>query len=179
METTFLNGLLDVQLYLCFPKGCGVFTGKVVRLLHSIYGLRQASHVWNNLLDAELAKLGYKQIHADFCIYVYRDGDVICFLAVYVDDMALPGTDCSVMAEHKCLLSLCFKIRDLGPVKQILGHEIDYDHEHQVIQLFQTCYIQESREHYNITDGHSYPTPLVQQSSYPRMIALKQKLRRR
>src|SRR6266567_8709422 len=160
VETAFLNGLLDVQLYLRFPKGCGVFTGKVVRLLRSIYGLRQASRVWNNLLDAELAKLGYKQIHADFCIYVYRDGDVICFLAVYVDDMALLGTDRSVMAEHKRLLSLRFKIKDLGPVRQILGHEIDYDHEHQVIRLFQTRYIQESLERYNITDGRSHPTPL-------------------
>jgi len=74
--------------------------------------------------------------------------------------MALLETDRSVMAEHKCLLSLCFEIKDLGPVKQILGHEIDYDHEHQVIWLFQTRYIQESLERYNITDGRSHPTPL-------------------
>jgi len=43
VETAFLNGPLDVELYLQFLKGCGDYSGKVVKLLRSIYGLRQVS----------------------------------------------------------------------------------------------------------------------------------------
>ena len=60
VNVAFLNGILQEEIYMCLPHGIGLNSGKFVNLLRSIYGLKQASRVWNKLLDTELGKLGFK-----------------------------------------------------------------------------------------------------------------------
>ena len=142
------------------PEGSGSLTGKFVWLCHSIYRLKQASRVWNELLDAELKKIGYIRIHADFCIYIFQDGNTICFLAVYVDDMGLLGNDLRTIQHHKALLSKRFKIKDLGSIKQLLGIAIEYNRKAHTLHMHQTWYIEESAQHYGFADGRTCRTPL-------------------
>ena len=160
VDTAFLNGPLEEELYMRMPEGSGSLTGKIVRLRRSIYGLKQASRVWNELLDAELKKIGYTWIHADFCIYIFRDGDTICFLAVYVDDMGLLGNNLRTMQHHKALLRKRFKIKDLGDIKQLLRITIEYNREARTLHMLQTRYIEESAQRYGFTDGRTCRTPL-------------------
>jgi len=160
VDTAFLNGILQEEIYMRLPQGIGLNSGKFVRLLRSIYGLKQASQVWNELLDTELGKLGFKRITADYCIYVYRKGKEICFLAVYVDDMGMLASDLHFMEELKKLIGEVFKIKDLGPIKQLLGVAIDYDQKTGHLELSQSRYIQQSLERYGCDDGCTHPTPL-------------------
>jgi transposase InsO family protein len=160
VDTAFLNGILQEEIYMRLPQGIGLNSGKFVRLLRSIYGLKQASRVWNELLDTELGKLGFKRITADYCIYVYRKGKEICFLAVYVDDMGMLASNLHFMEKLKKLIGEVFKIKDLGPIKQLLGVAIDYDQETGHLELSQSRYIQQSLERYGCDDGRTHPTPL-------------------
>jgi hypothetical protein len=160
VDTAFLNGDLKEELYIRLPEGSGPDAGKIKQLRRSLYGLKQVSRVWNELLDGELKKVGYARIHADYCIYVFWDGNTICFLAVYVDDMALLGNDLAVMREHKELLGRRFKVKDLGPVKQLLGLAIEYDRDTRTLLLTQTRYIDEALERYGVNDGRTHVTPL-------------------
>ena len=159
-DTAFFNGILQEEIYMHLPQGIGLNFGKLVCLLHSIYGLKQASQVWNELLNTKLGKLGFKQITADYCIYVYYKGKEICFLAVYVDDMGMLASDLHFMEKLKKLIEEVFKIKDLGPIKQLLGFAIDYDQETGHLKLSQSCYIQQSLKHYRCDDGCTHPTPL-------------------
>lgn len=159
-DTAFLNGLLKEEIYMRMPEGAGVNSGKIVRLLRSIYGLKQASRIWNKLLDAELGRLGYTRIHADHCIYVFHNDNDVCFLAVYVDDMALLSSSLELMAKHKKLLGSRFKIKDLGDIKQLLGISISYDRNARTIFLSQTRYIEESLERYGFSNSRTTRTPL-------------------
>ena len=84
VDTAFLNDILKEEIHMCLPQGVGPNSGKIVRLLRSIYGLKEASRVWNELLHHELGKLDFCRINADYCIYILREGDFIVFLAVYV-----------------------------------------------------------------------------------------------
>jgi len=161
VDTAFLNSPLQEEIYMRMPEGSGEHEGKIVRLHRSLYGLKQASRVWNELLDTELQKIGYIRIHADFCIYVYREGETILFLAVYVDDMGLLGNNLDAMQSHKRLLNKQFKIKDLGNIKQILGIAIDYNREGQTLHMYQTRYIDESAERYGFADGRTHRTPLA------------------
>ena len=160
VDTAFLNGVLQEEIYMHLPQGIGLNSRKFVHLLRSIYGLKQASWVWNELLNTELGKLGFKQINADYCIYVYCKGKHICFLAVYVDNMAMLASDLLFMEKLKKLIGEVFKIKDLGPIKQIFGLTIDYDHEMGHLETFQSCYIQQSLECYGCDNGCTHPTPL-------------------
>ena len=45
VNTAFLNGILKEEIYMHLPQGVGPNPGKIVQLLCSIYGLKQASQV--------------------------------------------------------------------------------------------------------------------------------------
>lgn len=160
VDTAFLNGELEEELYMRLPNGISEHSGKIVRLRRSIYGLKQASRVWNKLLDAELEKLGFRRIHADYCIYVLQRGKSICFIAVYVDDIGILCDDLKFMQEIKHRIGQRFKIKDLGVISQLLGIAIDYDQEKRVLRLSQTRYIEESLKRFHCDDGITRRTPL-------------------
>ena len=50
VEQAFVQSDLDAEIYLRLPPGCGAMSGKVVRLNKSVYGLKQASRTWYQLL---------------------------------------------------------------------------------------------------------------------------------
>lgn len=68
----------------------------IYKLLKCIYGLRQASHHWNQDIDSKLKAFGFEPLTADPCVYVrYAAGtqELECVLAVHVDDVILLAPD--------------------------------------------------------------------------------------
>jgi hypothetical protein len=53
VETAFLNAQLGEVIYMRLPDGT------LVMLKKCIYGLKQAPHNWNKLLDEVLTKIGF------------------------------------------------------------------------------------------------------------------------
>ena len=49
VEQAFVQSDLDAEIYLRFTPGCGLMTGKVVRLNKSVYGFKQALRTWYSL----------------------------------------------------------------------------------------------------------------------------------
>ena len=56
VKTTFLNGVLDEEIYMDQPEGFVVKgqESKVCRLLKSLYGLKQAPKQWHEKFDRTL-----------------------------------------------------------------------------------------------------------------------------
>ena len=65
----FVQAPLDGEIYMKLPSGCGAWTGKIVRLNKSLYGLKQASLAFNKLLSEKLIKLGFEQSPSDPCVF--------------------------------------------------------------------------------------------------------------
>jgi len=61
----------------------------VCKLKKSIYGLKQSPRCWNQALDKDLKKIGFKPSTNDACIYTLHSRGEIIILAVYVDDLIL------------------------------------------------------------------------------------------
>ena len=59
IKTAFLNGTLDEEIYMQAPDGIDTGNSNIWKLQKSLYGLKQASHVWNKLLDNMLKKLSF------------------------------------------------------------------------------------------------------------------------
>ena len=88
--TTFLNGDLPEELYMCQPEGY-VMKGKenlVCKLKKSIYGLKHSSRCWNAVFSEYMISLQFQQSTADLCVFV-RNSDSISIVAVYVDDLII------------------------------------------------------------------------------------------
>ena len=74
VETAFLNGKLDEEIYMQQPEGY-VKPGEehlVCKLEKSLYELMQSSHCWNKALWECIEKIGFIQASADPCVFIER-----------------------------------------------------------------------------------------------------------
>jgi len=69
--TAYLNANLKEEIYMRMPEGFRKYDqfGKemCIRLLKSLYGLKQAGFNWNKLLESVLLKFGFIQSLVDPC----------------------------------------------------------------------------------------------------------------
>ena len=97
----------------------------VCKLIRSIYGLKQASRVWNQTFSIFLEeKMNFHVIHSDAGVYVLRqqEGNSDVILILYVDDILIMGNDKKLIVNlKKTLSSQQFQMTDLGPVQSYLG----------------------------------------------------------
>ena len=76
VETAFLNGRIDEEIYMQALKGfekLGLDFGNLWRLHGSLYGLKQALLIWNKLLDKVLKSFSWHRLSSDWCIYIWCD----------------------------------------------------------------------------------------------------------
>ena len=124
VNTAFLHGDLDEEVYMLPPPGLVVSSSKVCKLQRSLYGLKQASRQWYFKLSKALISCGYRQSQADHSLFLKNTTSSFTALLVYVDDIILSGTDLVEINRIKTFLDDQFKIKDLGDVKYFLSLEI-------------------------------------------------------
>ncbi|KAE9007221.1 hypothetical protein PF005_g14420 [Phytophthora fragariae] len=156
--TAFLNGeLVDVDIYMAQPEGYDDKSGRVCKLKKGLYGLKQASRIWNDTLHKCLTEIGFTQCTYDLGIY-WKQGRVsVVYLTVYVDDLLLAGKmeDISVVILE---LAKKFKLKDLGRVHNFLGMEVNYKLG-SFICLSQTAYIERLAEKFGLASARPVRSP--------------------
>ncbi|KAG9124718.1 hypothetical protein FRC07_010508 [Ceratobasidium sp. 392] len=131
VSSAYLHADVDEELYMkqipYFHNG----TNKVLRLKHSIYGLKQAGQMWNQLFDSKLKDLGFKQLKTDTCVYqrtVKVDSELyIAILAVHVNNIMVASSRNHTDFVINELLHV-YEMRDLGPIRHFLGINFVRDH---------------------------------------------------
>ncbi|KAL0340066.1 UNVERIFIED_CONTAM: Retrovirus-related Pol polyprotein from transposon RE1 [Sesamum radiatum] len=124
INNAFLHGFLDEDIYMSAPDGYSVLEGKVCKLRHSLYGLKQASRQWNQEMTSKLIGYGFSQSVNDNCLFVRESVDGLIILLVYVDDVLIRGTSESQIVAVKQFFDSEFTIKDFGHAKYFLGLEI-------------------------------------------------------
>ena len=115
----------------------------VWRLKKSLYGLKQAGHLWNKDLDAFILSLGFKRLVSDPCLYMKRSrtGRSI-ILSTYVDDIPSlhARADAAEWTEIKAKFQAKYKIKFLGETEWLLNIRITRDAASKRIYLDQEAY---------------------------------------
>jgi transposase InsO family protein len=163
VSSAFLNGELDESVYMKLPEGFSVDgdDGTVVwvlKLLKSLYGLKQAGRCWSKKLHEVLTNLGFIRTESEHSFYIYEHNGVKILVPVYVDDLTLASKSKSALVKLKADLASNFKIRDLGPTEFILGIKVERDRPNRTIYISQSAYIQ------SILDEH-LPAPTKDMNS--------------
>jgi hypothetical protein len=122
----FPQAPLDEEVYMYQPPGCSKDKdGKkyVLKLINSLYGLKQAGHNWFEKLEKALKNRKFIPSTIDPCVFFRSDIVVI----IYVDDCILFSKEPNVADE--LIQSLCtgqenFKFEDLGTLQNYLGVQI-------------------------------------------------------
>ena len=141
VETAFLHGELEEELYIEAPEGSDYPKGTILRLAKSLYGLKQAPRQWNKALHSFIISQGFQQSVLDTGVYYRGRGSAAIFLAVYVDDLLIIGHDLMFINSFKLALNATFRIKDLGEVGTILGMQVTRNRAKRLITLSQTQFL--------------------------------------
>ncbi|KAE8217198.1 hypothetical protein CF326_g9530 [Tilletia indica] len=124
VKTAYLNGELDVDIYMKQPPGYEDGSGRVCRLLRTLYGLKQSGRYWYHTLRGRLLEAGFDQLKSEPCLFFKwtKSGPII--ILVYVDDVAIAAPTEQMVAEVKKQFTEWFKMTDNGPLTSMLGIRI-------------------------------------------------------
>ena len=82
----------------------------------------------------------------------YDEGNFLILL-LYVDAMLVVGQDTKKIASLKKELGKLFAMKDLGPIKHILGMHIVHDRTKKVLWLLQEKYVTKILERFNMSEA--------------------------
>ncbi|TPX54120.1 DNA-directed DNA polymerase [Powellomyces hirtus] len=156
--TAFLNGDLDVEIWMRLPAGVA---DNVVKLRRSLYGLKQSPHLWNKVLDSFLQQLGFSVSEFDTALYIKRtDNTKILIVAVYVDDLTIFASDLDDLLALKSALAERFKMEDMGEISFLLGLQITRDRSKRCITIGQQKYIKDMIDKFNLNGMRPHHIPM-------------------
>lgn len=174
VDAIFLSMKDDTQVYrLWLPSPEGFISPEhldwVCLLNKSLYGLKQAPYVWNRTFKKHLKRNGFRPTLADPCIFIKRSGRDITLISVYVDDLLFLG-NCKQVNAAKKLIAERFPIKDLGPVKSILGIEVYRDRLKRTTTLRQRGYIHAVLKRFSMENCKLMLTPMVSGLQLPKLL---------
>ncbi|KAK4698515.1 hypothetical protein P7C70_g7759, partial [Phenoliferia sp. Uapishka_3] len=157
VSSAYLHGVLSEVVYVKQVPGEDDGTGRVRRLRKTLYGLKQSGHEWNNVFHKVLEEIGFKRIDADPGVYHRRRGELELTLGIHVNDSAIVGND--DIPEVIADLNKHFIVKDLGPLKEFLGLEIDHDEVLGEVKFHQTGFAKRIVAKCNMQDSNPVATP--------------------
>ena len=137
VETAFLNGKLDEEIYMKQPEGY-VKPGEehlVCKLEKSLCGFKQSSRCWNKAFREGIEKIGFTQASADPCVFIRKEEDTLTIIGVHVDDLMILAQNIWEMKRVKDSLKLQFKMKDMGDLHYYEGVCIIHDMENKEVHL--------------------------------------------
>ena len=158
----FLNGRFSDEevLYMHIPEGFGHLypSGYVLRLLRTLYGLKQAAYAfWRELLHA-MRSMNFSRSSADPCLYFrWRDDRLVIWLS-WVDDLLVTGVRDDVRDAKQDLKGL-FECDDIGPVQEYVGCKVEFDWAQGEAKFTQPVLIQSLRDEFGIVPDNDANTP--------------------
>jgi hypothetical protein len=160
VKEAYLNGRLTEELYMKQPTGFEDGTGRVCRLVKSIYGLKQAGNVWNHDLNSTMLDFRYMRLRSDYCAYILRDEEKSSIAIVWVDDMV--GIADTKETNDKAVEKLAakYKIKVIGEPNMLLGMHITRDYKNRIIRLSQAHYIHQMLKEFGMENMNTVSTPM-------------------
>lgn len=161
VDTAFLNSKLNERIFMEQPQGFVEDQNKVCLLLKSIYGLKQASRMWNLTVHNLLIGKQFSQSKCEPCVYVKKDQNALTVIALYVDDFYVFSTHKTCIDDLYILLKKDFNVKNLGPIVNCLGMQVSHDVSKGLLTLNQSHYIRSLLVHYGMENCKPVSTPLA------------------
>ncbi|RMX66697.1 hypothetical protein DD238_004681 [Peronospora effusa] len=90
-----------------------------LELVKAIYGLKQASRVWNETFDDFMCSIEFQASGFDPCLYINIIKNCVLVL-VYVDNVLVTGSSLELIARTKNDLKIRFEMNDSASVHLFL-----------------------------------------------------------
>lgn len=163
VKNAFLNSNLEETIFMKIPEGLKILEddkGKVCLLKRAIYGLKQAPKAWNNRFNNFMIDLNFKRSKSDYCLYSFVNGNMRCYLLLYVDDILICCNDINFLSILKLKLTETFKVRRLSDNYNFLGIKISRDINRKIITMDQISAIENLILNFNVENCKLVKTPI-------------------
>src|SRR5260370_2664782 len=178
IKSAYLNGLLNEDIYMHQLKGFKEegSEDKIAKLKKGLYGLKQAGREWYAMLLDHLIKIGFRHMHADHSIFIFKHRQSIIIIPVYVDDKLLTRNDEHLLDSIQDTIGTHFKSSNIGPVACILIIHVHHYLKAGTLFIEQSQYIKGILLlHYNMTGCTPVSTPLPVNAQFQAALADKHK----
>ena len=143
INQAFLNPPLKEDIYMVVPpylleKLYPELVGAedvYLKLIKSLYGLRQAPREWFLMVKGFFESVGLRNSEADPNLFSGRG----VYLPIFVDDMLTIGPRADIN-RVKQEISKRWRCKDLGPVKLFMGFQIERNCQQRTLKIHQTFY---------------------------------------
>ena len=144
IPNAFCQSDIDVKgINFTLPAGIeveGLDESHVLRLLKSLYGLKQSPATFRKLINKFMTDvLGFVAASSDTCLYSWSGpNDSKVFICSEVDDLVIAGNDHEKIKEIQQKLEARFKSEekdfDWEPISSFLGIDINYNYDYMKMQ---------------------------------------------
>uniref|UniRef100_A0AAV1UYD7 Polyprotein n=1 Tax=Peronospora matthiolae TaxID=2874970 RepID=A0AAV1UYD7_9STRA len=158
--TAFLYGVMKEKVFCAVPEGVkmeGDFD--CLELIKAIYGLKQASRVWNETFDEFIRSIGFQASGFDPCLYIMTSEGHCVFVLVYVDDVLVTGSSLEMIARTKNDLKTRFEMTDSGKCAFVLGIEL-LDGEDGSVTMCQRRYVDDVLKRFGMEECKAVASPV-------------------
>jgi transposase InsO family protein len=161
VKTAFLNGSITENIYMQQPEGFEKGSALVCKLNRSLYGLKQASKVWNDCFVSFLKEFHLEPLQKDTCILVRKkpNDKARLIIAIYVDDGLACSDDVTLLDKVVKHLSERFDITVME-AKCFVGLQIHRDRTRKTMFINQQHYIEQVVKMYHLEESKDVSTPL-------------------
>ena len=130
IETAFLYGDLDKEIYLKIPTGLYLITGEnydpsdCLILLKTMYGLVQAARqFYKKLTHMTVTKTGFVKCEADECLLIRVNHVITVILCIYVENMLVVG-DKEAVEIFKQEIKQLFNTKEDRSMEEYIGCKV-------------------------------------------------------
>jgi hypothetical protein len=171
IKNAFTESKLRERVFLSAPQGVEVRKGHVLRVLRSLYGLKQAARDWNTLARQFLVEIGFQQSLAEPCLYTHNQKGIIVLL--YVDDIPAAARQSKQLDWLYAKLSSRFNTKDLGGISKILGARVTRNRKSRELWIDQEQYLRITLDHLGYNEP-PHKEKHIPANGYDKLLAAKQ-----
>lgn len=128
-----------------------------VKVLKSMYGLKQSGRTWYIHFKTEMVRMGFQNSEIAPCLFIKHRTTEIIIVAIYVDDLNLFGSK-EMINETIIMLKRVFEMRDMGRTTYCLG--LQFEHLPGGILLHQSTYIKKILKQFNMHNEKAVRSPM-------------------
>jgi transposase InsO family protein len=168
ISNAFLNGDLEEEVYMHHAPLYKPNRDTVLRLVKTLYGLKQSPRRWGQKISKALVDLGFVALVTDTCVFVHNTA--CFFIVMHVDDIVMCTDDAVLRASVVAGLAAMFKLTDFGLSKLYIGIEVD--DTDGAVRLSQPSYAKDVVKRFNMTDAATKPMPATPNLVLPKLSAV-------
>uniref|UniRef100_A0AAV1UZH0 Reverse transcriptase Ty1/copia-type domain-containing protein n=1 Tax=Peronospora matthiolae TaxID=2874970 RepID=A0AAV1UZH0_9STRA len=157
--TALLCGEMKEKVFCAIPEGVEVDEDfDCFELVKAIYGLKQASRVWNETFYEFVCSIGFQVSDFDPCLYLKITSGECVLLLVYVDDVLVTGSSTELIMRTKSDLKARFEMTDSGKCAFVLGIEM-VNNNNGSVTMCQRRYVEDVLKRFGMSDCKAVTSP--------------------